>query len=261
MITSVMPSVTPFTPSEREYIRRELDQFFGTLPTVAEGFQLRTWRGCPQKGQPKLPPPAKDLINRGFMRLDTSRSIPRLFFTETGMMALRQMIWRSFSTGLITTDEDQTPHAGRQQGVGMARCRSTSFATTSDCIGDSRAGRRSCKFTSLLPRDANLTRRSRGVLDPSNERRSGQFRASTYLNYQALLVPHLSGPYARSTIRNLCVGTQLGLSWRDASNSVLAFSSRPGKNWATPSPMRGFAEPATGLRRNDFAKCSIASSG
>ncbi len=31
-----------FTSGERESIRRELDQFFSTLPSVAEGFQLRT---------------------------------------------------------------------------------------------------------------------------------------------------------------------------------------------------------------------------
>jgi hypothetical protein len=37
--------VTGFLPGERDYIRRELDMFFSTLPTVAEGFQLKTWRG------------------------------------------------------------------------------------------------------------------------------------------------------------------------------------------------------------------------
>nr|HEV8011168.1 hypothetical protein [Bradyrhizobium sp.] len=57
MATSESPSSADFTAGEREYIRRELDQFFSTLPSVAEGFQLRTWRGGPQKGQPKLPPP------------------------------------------------------------------------------------------------------------------------------------------------------------------------------------------------------------
>jgi len=31
-----------FTPGERDYIRRELDMVFSTLPTVAEGFQLRS---------------------------------------------------------------------------------------------------------------------------------------------------------------------------------------------------------------------------
>jgi len=63
-----------FTPAERDYIRRALDMFFSTLPTVAEGFQLRVWRGGPQAGQPKLPPAAKSLLERGLMRLDaTSR--------------------------------------------------------------------------------------------------------------------------------------------------------------------------------------------
>jgi hypothetical protein len=30
-----------FTAAERDYIRRELDMFFSTLPRVAGGFQLR----------------------------------------------------------------------------------------------------------------------------------------------------------------------------------------------------------------------------
>jgi hypothetical protein len=84
--------ITRFTAAEREYIRRELDQFFSTLPTVAEGFQLNTWRGGPKKGQPKLPPTAKTLLESSLMRLDQSRPIPRLFFTETGIVALRQMM-------------------------------------------------------------------------------------------------------------------------------------------------------------------------
>ena len=63
-------------------MRRELDQFFSTLPSVAEGFQLRTWRGGPQEGQPKLPPAARTLVDRGLMRIDRSSNLPRLFFTE-----------------------------------------------------------------------------------------------------------------------------------------------------------------------------------
>jgi hypothetical protein len=39
-----------------ECIRRELDTFFSTYPTVAEGFQLKTWRSGPQAGQSKRPP-------------------------------------------------------------------------------------------------------------------------------------------------------------------------------------------------------------
>jgi chromatin segregation and condensation protein Rec8/ScpA/Scc1 (kleisin family) len=83
---------TGFTPGEREYIRRELDMFFSTLPSVAEGFHLKTWRGGPQAGQPKLSPNAKGLLERGLMRLDTSQRLPRLFFTDAGLDELRRMM-------------------------------------------------------------------------------------------------------------------------------------------------------------------------
>jgi hypothetical protein len=84
--------ITGFSPSERDYIRRELDMFFSTLPTVAEGFQLKIWRGGPEAGKPKLPPVARGLVDRGLMRLDTSEPLPRLFFTEAGLFELRTMI-------------------------------------------------------------------------------------------------------------------------------------------------------------------------
>jgi hypothetical protein len=95
-----VPRVTRFAPApsfgfsagEREYIRRELDMFFSTLPIVADGFPLKTWRGGPQTGQPKLSPPARGLLERGLMRLDTSHRLPRLFFTETGLAELRKMM-------------------------------------------------------------------------------------------------------------------------------------------------------------------------
>ncbi len=73
-------------------MRRELDQFFSTLPSVAEGFQLRTTSGGPQKGQPKLPPAARTLVDRGLMRIDRSSNPPRLFFTEAGIAALKRMM-------------------------------------------------------------------------------------------------------------------------------------------------------------------------
>jgi len=85
-------SATTLTAAERDYIRRELDMFFSTLPTVAGGFQLKTWRGGPQAGQPKLPPAAKTLLERGLMRLDTTSRIPRLFFTDAGLDDLRAMM-------------------------------------------------------------------------------------------------------------------------------------------------------------------------
>ncbi len=85
-------AASTFTPAERDYIRRELDMFFSTLPRVAEGFQLKVWRGGPQAGQPKVPPAAKSLLERGLVRLDATSRIPRLFFTERGLAELRVMM-------------------------------------------------------------------------------------------------------------------------------------------------------------------------
>ena len=85
-------TATTFTAAERDYVRRELDMFFSSFPTIAEGFQLKTWRGGPQAGQPKLPPAAKTLLERGLMRLDASSRIPRLFFTDAGLDDLRAMM-------------------------------------------------------------------------------------------------------------------------------------------------------------------------
>ena len=84
--------IAGFAPGEREYIRRELDQFFSTLPTVAEGFPLRVWRGGQHAGEPKIPPRTGSLLARGLMRLDASQRPPRLFFTEHGLSALRAMM-------------------------------------------------------------------------------------------------------------------------------------------------------------------------
>jgi hypothetical protein len=65
--------IAGFTPGERDYIRRELDMFFSTLPSVAEGFHLKTWCDGTEAGKPKLSPIAKGLVERGLMRLDTSQ--------------------------------------------------------------------------------------------------------------------------------------------------------------------------------------------
>ena len=91
---SLSDSLSPagLTPDERAYIRRELDIFFSTLPRVADGLYLRTWRGGPQAGQPKVPLAAQGLLARGLVRLDASRRPPRLFFTEAGLAALRAMM-------------------------------------------------------------------------------------------------------------------------------------------------------------------------
>ena len=85
-------TVTLFTPAEREFVRRNLHCYFSTYPTIAEGFQLKTWRGGPDAGKPKLGPVAKGLIERGLMRLDRTGRLPLLHFTENGIAALHAMV-------------------------------------------------------------------------------------------------------------------------------------------------------------------------
>ena len=73
MSTLNQPIAAGFTPGERDYIRRELDMFFSTYPTVAEGFMVKTWRGGVDAGKPKLSPVAKGLIDRGrFQEISSS---------------------------------------------------------------------------------------------------------------------------------------------------------------------------------------------
>jgi hypothetical protein len=104
--------IAGFTPGERDYIRRELDMFFSTLPSVAEGFQLKTWRGGPDAGKPKLPSTAKGLIARGLMRLDNEGHFPRLFFTEAGLTALRAMM-----TDRRLVDPKKFAHVRQELGI------------------------------------------------------------------------------------------------------------------------------------------------
>lgn len=101
-----------FTPGERSYIRRELDRFFTTLPTVAEGFQLKIWKTGPHAGQPKLPPAGKSLVERGLMRLDATSYPPRLFFTGKGIAVLRNMM-----ANTRLADPEKFAHVRRELGL------------------------------------------------------------------------------------------------------------------------------------------------
>jgi hypothetical protein len=99
--------LTGFTSGERDYIRRELDMVFSTLPSVAAGFQRKTWRGGRQAearaGRQRA---------RGLMRFDTSQRLPRLFFTETGLVELcRMMADRRFA------DPKKFAHVRQELGI------------------------------------------------------------------------------------------------------------------------------------------------
>lgn len=105
-------TVAGFTAGERDYIRRELDMFFSTFPTVAAGFQLKTWRGGPEAGKPKVPPTAKGLVDRGLMRLDTGQRLPHLFFTTVGLAELRVMM-----TDRRLADPTKFAHVRQELGI------------------------------------------------------------------------------------------------------------------------------------------------
>src|SRR5919199_6174187 len=88
----LQPSPPWFNAAERDLIRREMGLHFGQPPCLADGLLLRTWRGGPQKGEPKLPPAVRSMLERGLVELRTERSGPRAFFTEAGLAALRQLL-------------------------------------------------------------------------------------------------------------------------------------------------------------------------
>jgi hypothetical protein len=80
-----------FTAPERELIRRELHPRFGQEPSVADGIMLRTWRGGPNAGQPKLPPAVHTMLDRGLVEIRTDGRWPAAYFTEAGIAALRRL--------------------------------------------------------------------------------------------------------------------------------------------------------------------------
>ena len=83
---------SPFTAEERELIRREMGLRFGQHPRLADGLFLRTWRGGPHKGEPKLPPAMRSMLGRGLVELRPGRIGPRAVFTEAGLAALRRRL-------------------------------------------------------------------------------------------------------------------------------------------------------------------------
>jgi hypothetical protein len=82
----------PFTTAERDLIRHELGMHFSSFPSVKDGLFLRTWRGGPHKGEPKIPPAMQGMISRGLVEIGQGRMGPSAFFTEAGMAALRQLV-------------------------------------------------------------------------------------------------------------------------------------------------------------------------
>jgi len=109
------PMIAGFTAGERDYIRRGLDMFFSTYPTVAEGFQIKTWRGGPNAGKPKIPLAAEGLLERGLVRLDLGSRLPTLFFTDAGLAGLRRMM----ADGHLA-DPKKYAHVRQELGIDQA---------------------------------------------------------------------------------------------------------------------------------------------
>jgi len=81
---------SPFSAAERNLLRLEFLPRFGQAPSVAEGIWLRSWRGGPNAGQPKIPPAVASLLARGLVELGPAPIGARASFTAAGLAALRQ---------------------------------------------------------------------------------------------------------------------------------------------------------------------------
>ena len=86
-------SKSPFNPAERDLIRLELMPRFGQEPQLANGLFLRTWRGGPHKGEPKIPKAIQSMLDRGLVEIQPNpMGRQAAFFTEAGLEALRQLL-------------------------------------------------------------------------------------------------------------------------------------------------------------------------
>jgi hypothetical protein len=82
----------PFDPRERDLIRREFGVHFGQPARLSDGMFLRTWRSGPEKGQPKLPPALRSMLERGLVEVRPHPRGVRAFFSESGFAAMRLLL-------------------------------------------------------------------------------------------------------------------------------------------------------------------------
>ena len=81
-----------FTAQERELILHEMGIHFSQYPSLADGIFLRTWRGGPQRNEPKIPPAVRSMMDRGLVEIRNTERGPRAFFTEAGLGELRRLL-------------------------------------------------------------------------------------------------------------------------------------------------------------------------
>ena len=92
MPSPAAPPAAAFSPNERAFIRHAFSQFFNTLPPIADGILLRTWRAGEQKGQPKIPPALRTMIDHGLVEIRPMEPGFRGFFTDAGLQELRLLL-------------------------------------------------------------------------------------------------------------------------------------------------------------------------
>jgi hypothetical protein len=107
------PASHPFSPAERDLIRLELMPRFGQEPELANGLFLRTWRGGPQRGEPKIPKAMRGMLDRGLLEIRPNpMSRSAAFFTRAGLEGLRQLL-----NDRRAMDPDRFGHLRRQLGM------------------------------------------------------------------------------------------------------------------------------------------------
>src|SRR4051795_445284 len=89
----IMSADTPtFTKQDRDLIRLEYMDRFGSAVSIHEGFWLRRWATGWRKGEPKIRPAVQSMIDRGLVRVvEDGRGLPRAVFTDAGLRALVEM--------------------------------------------------------------------------------------------------------------------------------------------------------------------------
>jgi hypothetical protein len=82
-------SAPAFTGKDRELLRMEFMDRFGSAVSIHDGFWVKRWSTGPRKGQPKISPVLASLIDRDLVRVvETESGMPRACFTEAGLRAL-----------------------------------------------------------------------------------------------------------------------------------------------------------------------------
>ena len=82
-----------FTAKERELIRHEMDMHFSQYPRLADGIFLRTWRGGPQKSEPKIPPAVRTMMDRGLIEIRTRKEGRARFSPRRGSRSSTGFCW------------------------------------------------------------------------------------------------------------------------------------------------------------------------